>query len=373
MVSGKPGAEDLELEAALRAFNYNTFGSDFTYKVGGRWSVVRDFTLRGTYSTAFRAPSVSEMFSGTVDSFLDVTDPCNNYDGKISGNAAKNCAAANVPTDLEDNRTQQRVLLGGNPNLTPEKAETFTVGAVIEPRWIRGFSLTVDYYHIKITNSISSYGPDVILNGCYGGESLNDAYCSKIKRNPNNGLITSIDDQSVNVGGDTTAGLDFGARYDFGTSIGRFSITADVNWLQMMDTELSDGTIVHAKGNYDTQLVYAPFKGVAGISWGYKGVGAGFHGRYISSFKECANNQCSVADGEPEPKLYRNVSDYGALDFYLSYDLKTDYGKTGFLFGVNNLTDVDPPWIYNGQIVKTDPSSYDFLGRYFYLKVSHTF
>ena len=67
------------------------------------------------------------------------------------------------------------------------------------------------------------------------------------------------------------------------------------------------------------------------------------------------------------------MSDYGALDVYVSYDLKSSVGKTGFLFGVNNLTDVDPPWIYNGQIVKTDPSSYDFLGRYFYLKLSHNF
>ncbi|HEY3449810.1 MAG TPA: TonB-dependent receptor [Myxococcales bacterium] len=372
IVSGKPGAEDLEINAALRAFNYSTFGSDFTYKLGGRWSVVRDFTLRGTYSTAFRAPSVGELYSGSVDSFLDVTDPCSNYNGAISGSAKTNCAAAGVPTNLEDNRTQQRVLLGGNPNLQPEKAETFTVGAVVEPRFMRGFSLTVDYYHIKITNSISSYGPDVILNGCYSGDNLNQEYCSRIKRDAN-GLISTIDDPNVNVGGDTTAGLDFGARYDFGTSIGRFSVTADVNWLQMMDKELSDGSIIHAKGNYDTQLVYAPFKGVAGITWGYKGVGAGIHGRYISSFRECVNNACSVPDGEPEPKLYRNVADYGALDIYVSYDLKTDFGKTGFLFGVNNLTDVDPPWIFNGQIVKTDPSSYDFLGRYFYLKLSQNF
>lgn len=372
IVSGKPGAEDLELDAALRAFNYSTFGSDFTYKLGGRWSVVRDFTLRGTYSTAFRAPSVGDLYSGSVDSFLDVTDPCNNYDGQITGAVAKNCAAAGIPTDLVDDRSQQRVLLGGNPNLQPEKAETFTVGAVIEPRWIKGFSLTVDYYHIKITNSISSYGPDVILNGCYGGESLNDEYCSKVHRD-SNGLISTIDDPAVNVGGDTTAGLDFGARYDFGTPIGRFSITADINWLQMMDTELSDGTIVHAKGNYDLQGVYAPVKGVAGISWGYKGVGAGIHGRYISSYQECINNACSVEDDDPAPTLTRRVSDYGALDLYVSYDLKSGLGKTGFLFGVNNLTDVDPPWIWNGQIVKTDPSSYDFLGRYFYLKLSHTF
>src|SRR5262249_45609782 len=62
IVSGMQFIENLEASAAIRVFDYSNFGSDYTYKFGGRWSPVRDFTVRGTYSTGFRAPAVNELF-----------------------------------------------------------------------------------------------------------------------------------------------------------------------------------------------------------------------------------------------------------------------------------------------------------------------
>ena len=69
IASHSPYAEALEANAAARLFDYSTFGSDWTYKLGARWSVVRDATFRGTYSTAFRAPSVPDLFLGQLHSF----------------------------------------------------------------------------------------------------------------------------------------------------------------------------------------------------------------------------------------------------------------------------------------------------------------
>ena len=76
IVSNAPFAEELELDVALRLFRYSNFGSDKTYKLGARWSPFRDLTIRGTYSTAFRAPSISDLFSGQFDNFPNVSDPC---------------------------------------------------------------------------------------------------------------------------------------------------------------------------------------------------------------------------------------------------------------------------------------------------------
>ena len=68
----------LELNAAARYVNYNTFGSNTSYKLGSRLSVIPDVTLRSTVSTAFRAPNVGELYGGKADGFPNVTDPCAN-------------------------------------------------------------------------------------------------------------------------------------------------------------------------------------------------------------------------------------------------------------------------------------------------------
>ncbi|HSO29259.1 MAG TPA: TonB-dependent receptor, partial [Candidatus Sulfomarinibacteraceae bacterium] len=75
IVSALPLVEDLEATAAIRWFDYSTFGSDYTYKFGGRWKPIRDVTVRGTYSTAFRAPSISELYQGRLDNFAGLRDP----------------------------------------------------------------------------------------------------------------------------------------------------------------------------------------------------------------------------------------------------------------------------------------------------------
>src|SRR2546427_269800 len=67
VVNNMPLAEALEATAAFRVFDYSTFGSDVTYKFGGRWRPIHDLTIRGTYSTAFRAPSIGELYGGQAD------------------------------------------------------------------------------------------------------------------------------------------------------------------------------------------------------------------------------------------------------------------------------------------------------------------
>ncbi len=69
IVSGLPFADDVEASLAARVFDYSTFGSDWTYKLGARWRVLPDVTVRGTYSTAFRAPTITELYLGASENF----------------------------------------------------------------------------------------------------------------------------------------------------------------------------------------------------------------------------------------------------------------------------------------------------------------
>src|SRR6185436_6386573 len=103
-----------------RFVNYNTFGSNLSYKVGARLSPIQDITLRGTYSTAFRAPSITELYSGQADNFPAVSDPCTGdpktgapRPGGDALDAA--CIAQGVPNAFIDDSKQLRSREGGNP------------------------------------------------------------------------------------------------------------------------------------------------------------------------------------------------------------------------------------------------------------------
>src|SRR5713226_1782971 len=161
IVSNVPGAASLEVTAAARVFNYNNFGSDITYKFGGLWKIIQDVSLRGTYSTAFRAPSISDLYLGQQDSFPPVRDPCRGV--ALGGTNPASCGGLVTG----DTATQLRSKVGGNPALKPETAKIFTAGIVLQPTFVKGLTATVDYYNITIDDNISRIGAAQILAGCY--------------------------------------------------------------------------------------------------------------------------------------------------------------------------------------------------------------
>jgi outer membrane receptor protein involved in Fe transport len=377
IVSGKPLVEDLEASFAARVFNYNNFGSDWTYKGGLRWTPVRDITLRGTFSSAFRAPSISDLFAGQFDSFPNVSDPCASpTDPAIiarCGDAANN----------GDDSTQLKSRLGGNSTLKPETAKIFTAGVVIQPRMVKNLSITLDYYHVAIDNSISinGIGESTILAGCYTSGDQ-PSYCQYIQRDPISNQINQISNLIQNVGQENEAGLDIALRYNIPTpSAGRFVLTFDGTWLQYHDQILADGTVVHGKNTFDLQYTTGQggtnpaFKFNAGVLWGLKGFGAGLTTKFISGFHECADETGNFAGGGlcyADSTYQRKVDPYNSWDAFVSYQVKSDYGKTNFAVGVNNLFNADPVKIYNGFASATDQYSYDQIGRFFYVRMGHS-
>ena len=172
LVSNIVGAQELELDIAGRIFKYSNFGSDSTYKLGARWSPIKDVTLRGTYSTAFRAPSINDLFAGQFDNFPNVSDPCAN-------SASAQCVAEGAANNGDDS-SQLRSTNGGNPDLKPETAKIYTLGLVYQPRYLPDLSVTLDYYSVAIDKAIATIGESTILAGCYSGR--NPEFCPLIER-----------------------------------------------------------------------------------------------------------------------------------------------------------------------------------------------
>ncbi len=404
VVSNLPFAEDVEVQAAARAFNYSTFGSDVTYKFGGRWRPIRDFTLRGTYSTGFRAPDVSDLYGGQAPSAEVAVDPCANAAPntptglRCAQFAAAQGAAASKVVNNGDSSTQLNSTVGGNPNLQPEKANIGTVGVVFEPTLpiLRGFTATVDYYNIKVTQNLGAITTPIILQGCYLGG--NDAYCNLVQRDPNTGFIRNVFDLTNNIGSIQTSGFDFAARYSIPTDYGRFALLFDSTYLIYIRQTLANGTVVSAAGNYDfgsgsaISNVTPKLKFNVGVNYALAGLTLGVRGRYIGGYDECAGSDgsslsaglCSPqnrsppvdANGDPipggTPYGPHRVSSNTLFDLYASYLIKTPFGSTTLSAGVRNLLDTTPPTVYNSFLTYVDPA-YDLVGRFVYGRVSHAF
>jgi iron complex outermembrane recepter protein len=369
ILQNTPAVDALELSAAVRSYSYDNFGGGATWKLGGRWQVIKDVALRGTVSTAFRAPSVAELFSGNFDDFPGVRDPCDTSrpTAQPTPTAAANCAMDGIPTTFQDDRSQLLARAGGNQQLEPETADVITAGIVLLPRFLQGFSLTVDYFNIKVKDSIQRAGAAVLLNNCY--QQANRSDCDKIERNAD-GNIVRIIDTFTNIGGVETAGLDITAGYKFKAGgAGTFNLGLDIAWLQKYDEIQGDGRSVHGKGNYDLG-VYPELRWNFSVIWGLKGWNAGANTRFVGGFKECPEFNCNAEPEDPSmPVPSRDVSPNVTADLYVSKAFTSPLGRTSFTIGVNNVTDQAPSVIYDGFYGDSDASAYDFLGRFFYARL----
>jgi iron complex outermembrane recepter protein len=380
IINHVPWVENLEATASARIFHYNTFGTDWTYKFGGRYTPIPDVTFRGTYSTAYRAPSIADLYTGAFDNFPTASDPCSKT--TPGSQLDKNCVAQGVPSGGSGQTdTQLRVTNGGNSHLKPETAKTYTAGVVIEPSMVKNLSFTVDYYHIDITNLINTLGAPFILNQCYpsAGQAPNQQLCNLIARD-NDHFITRITDLNTNVGGLKTAGFDFAGRYSVPTeSYGRFGFGVDATVLQFYDVIQPDGTVIHGRGNFDVgqlyggiQGVYPTVKGIGSVVWGLGPFGAGGTWHYIGNIKQCAASDGTSTGGvcyNNPLHMERDVGAYSTFDLFASYAFKSTAGTTNVAVGVNNLFDAAPRTIYGALEPNSDPTAYDFMGRFVYIRL----
>lgn len=368
--------DDLEAMAAVRGFKYSWLPADATYKAGGRWRPVRDVTLRGTWSTAYRAPSVIERFLGEFDQFGFLLDPC----ADLTAASAARVAACGAAANNGNAEVVVPMRTGGNPALRPETAVTHTAGVVLEPRFVKGLSVTVDYWDISIDHTIDFVNPDAALASCYPTQAgVAPRFCDLIQRDAATQAITGIKVPIANVGKEIASGVDLALRYRLPTALGRFGLSFDGAWLRRHDLFDPDGTVVHGKGTFDLGRVYSGIGGVnpawkfnAGLSWRLGRVGAAAAVRYIGSFQECGD-----VNGDFPSLCYldasfrRTVAPYATADLSASYDLPSPAGHTSITLGVQNVVDSQPPTIYAGFSVQSDPTAYDFAGRFVWLRLTH--
>lgn len=360
ILDGAAFAETLEIDVAYRYSDYNTFGDTSNHKVGIRWVPFEGLMIRGTTSTAFRAPSTSDLFSGASDNSPTVVDPCNN-------NPTSFCIADGVPAaGFEPIGDQLSSTRGGNPDLTPEEADIFTLGFVYSPDFIDGLSFTVDYWDIEITNAISTLGEQLILDSC----AQSGTYCDKITRfgadSPLYGNSIDIDDRLVNVGGVDSSGIDFNVRYTTDIELGQLRVNVDATRYDTYDITQANGQVIENAHRYldDNQGGHGNFpewKTNIDVSLTTDDWSASWATRFIGEVEE---PYTEIAGRE-----YRDVDSQVIHDARFTYFME----NVTVSVGLNNILDEDPPFLNTGFNDNTDPRTYATTGRHAYVSLGLKF
>lgn len=382
-----PFFQELTLNGSGRIADYKgKTGTVYTYGGEVVWKPIDDLRLRGSYTRAIRAPNLVELYSAQGQNFTPApSDPCSARNlATGSSTRVANCNAAGRPANYDFVYTQSlEIVSGGNPDLTEEKSNNYTIGGVFTPSFIPGLSLSVDYYNIAVKNVITSVDAQDILNNCYDAPDLNNPFCASFKRaGPSGGprgeipfqiLEGSLLASSLNFAKLKVRGIDteLAYRHDFGG----LTAGARVTWTHMLQNDQfldpSDPTVsdrILGEVGDPKDRINANFNLKAGkVTFGYqfRWIGKQFLGE--------AENTRSHQGNPPQNADFVDVSGYPNV-FY--HDIRMDYDVTdkfNVYFGVDNLLNRLPPFGGTGVGAGVDnvgvTGLFDNRGRYFYTGV----
>lgn len=343
LLSDSPVGKRLEANGAVRRTDYSTSGAVTTWKGGLTYDLNDEFRLRGARSRDIRAPSLNDLFapqSQFVNAFLDRTQP----------------GSPQVPNVT---------LSGGNPNLKPEIADTWTAGGIYQPNWIPGLSLSVDWYKIDIRDAIVGVGGQLLIDLCYGfGRPQNPAACQSITLAPgatnlaNATLFTS----GINANIVAVEGIDYEASYRTDLSRIHESLPGALNLRLLVTQRLKDQT------NLPGDSVPPELGTVGSLKW--KGLLTTSYrvGRSTTTLTTRYLGAGKITN-QPETSQVGIPNEFNKVDevfyFELAQNYRVNIGKTeATLFAVvENLFDRDPEPIPSSGTSFGTGAPYDLLGR----------
>lgn len=359
-----------------RTFNTNT------YKLSIDLAPVPDIRLRASYNRAVRVPNIQELFAPQIVALDGSSDPCA---GQSTTSA--NCALQGIGGGTPANpAAQYNGLIGGNPDLNPERATTKTLGVVITPHMVPNLTLSVDYFDIKVKDAIQAYGADAIVTACTNNGDA--TACDLIHRNAAGSLWLTSDgyvvDINHNVGSVKTKGLEFNGNYSH--EIGNLGTLS----LNFVGTALKHFTTDNGLTEvYDCAGYYGPTCTSPRPKWRHKlrttfkmanGLGVSLQWRYLSSVKVEYTNPSSTLNSS---RIYAQDAKIGAQS-YFDLTLTADIGDHfTWRLGATNILDRQPPLVTSSTVNSacssivcngnTYPGTYDALGRYIFTGITMNF
>jgi iron complex outermembrane receptor protein len=373
LLSGRPFAQNLTFDAAARFSDYSTIGHTKAWRWGLDWAIDGNIRLRGTVSSAVRAPNIGELFGGQSQNYFTITDPCSVKQLKNAPNQAvrtANCAALGIPAGWTSTNTATiGGISGSNPNLKPEQGRTWTGGLVFTPEFIPGFGLTLDYWNIKLTDAISAPSGTDIANHCVDSTTgINNVYCANALRGPDHELnfINSI---NQNISALSTSGIDLGAYYSHEIGAGKLGLNLDVTKvIAYTEHPFQDDPSNTVQYNGTTTLsgAFPKWKGSLRANYSLNNWLFNWNMRYFSSMLRVSNESY-------ESNPYQTTPIRAGAGFFNDAKASYTFGKSGWqaYAGITNVFDRDPPVNLFGSGASS--GIYDAIGRAYYAGFNYNF
>jgi iron complex outermembrane receptor protein len=390
-----PGAHSLEFQAAERIEYFSDFGITERPKFSVRYQPFdSSLTLRATYNEAFHAPNLVDLAPSGAEGFAGVLDPAfpKNTEGFIV-----------------------RELFGGNPNLRPEVAYGFTYGGVWSPKFIKGLTLSADFYHIDLRDRVNFIQEQFIVDTNF--TSHGKRFPGQVVRDPITGEITLIRNLTQNISHTITEGIDYEAVYTLDTSIfggsgfGTFTFTLNGTYMSRYVAAINVGDKELEYSNEDTGFAgYLPHHRIYGsLFYDIGGLDAGVTVHFIGQGSEGPNSASIIPP--------RKIREWSTVDVIVSYTFHLvapvenpvpgsakDGGKTvvtegsknknmmpvstaeyspcgwkawlngtTITVGMINIFDLDPP--FSGGTIENgyEEQSFDEKGRFWYVSIKKGF
>ena len=375
IISDVPFAYYLGVEAGARYSDYSTAGAVNSFKYGGEWAPFRDLRFRGLIQKAVRAPNVIELYRGGDNTAPQARDFCD-----IAANptqAEKDfCVVLGVPADAIDTfqqeSTQIRAIVGGNPDLEEETSDTWTVGFVYQPSFVPSLSLTVDYYDIEIQDAIAIFGGGLspTITACRANLTLDNEFCVPLTSRGDDGQLRDVPLLNQNIAVMKTSGIDFRVDYTFDLSDWG-GLTWSLAGVHLKENSFQGSPVINPTdcagyvGGGSCTNADPKWRGVQRITWDYNDWSLSLRHRYIGSVE---NGRIAGAKSTNSPIPNVPVLELGSVSYFdlsATWDINDDYTLYAV---VDNLFDESPPIIGNTDgrgFVNTDSQTYDVIGRYF--------
>ncbi|GAB5414270.1 MAG: TonB-dependent receptor [Congregibacter sp.] len=384
-----PAIQSLDLEIGARYSDYENAGSVDTWKLGAQWQLTDSLRVRSIFQHSVRAPNLQEAFQQQVTTERNFVsndtsrDVCSASANPAANGNAERCISQGIPADQigvyeATPFSPVNFVSGGNPDLGPEEADTFTVGLVYTPAAIPGLDLAIDYFDLEVTDTVGSIDA---LSICFDPGNVNDAFCGNIRRDAQSFNVVEVFEPTSNRGITAVRGVDTQINYVADLperlAVGGSAATLNLSlvWTYTLRNVVQD-TPVSTK--FDCVGV---FGGPCGDSLG---------GATFPEDRVTANARYSAGPldinltwrwiGGTESGLPQVLPAFGIRDFTLAIPKvdATSYFDlgVGFAFSeavsarlnVSNLTDEDPPLMADAVFSNnTDTRMYDVFGRSYQL------
>jgi outer membrane receptor protein involved in Fe transport len=391
----QPGAEVISPTGQVaQSRKYDTD----TYKLSAEFAPIRDIRFRGSYNRAVRAPNILELFTPATVRLDGSTDPCAGITltptdfgciAQFQAAGIANPIGRSTPINPAE---QYQGLLGGNPDLRPEKATTKTLGVVLQPRFLPRFALTVDYWNIELKGAIQGPGSDTILQNCVDNSTATSIAptCALIHRDPGGSLwlvpagspgAGFVENLPGNRSRIKTDGWDVNASYShrFG-GLGNLSASFLGTYLRKYVTDNGLAVPYDCAGFYGTVCSDGSVASSNAMpKWRHKaratlqmpfGLGLSLNWRHVGKVRHETLSDDETLAG-PTNALNSRVKAQNYFDLAATYSL---WDTVNLRAGVNNIFDRNPPIIPSSAGAcpaasctgNTYPGTWDYMGRYLY-------